>query len=622
MICILFVPMERIYSQQNYVRTYVGKQINTYRFDIDANLLQRLGNGSLYLDQDYNGNGLIADGVSFRDEQRLDIGYLYDLGSSLKAGISHYNSYIADERALGVNDLFRAGGRLEVKYEKRKKPTDYRDYWDIRTSSFLGSEHNRQVGLEAMGFVAGAEIVSNFDSPELSSGFSSKTDYLSLSLDRQNLSTQNTASVSRIFGENTFTSFTAFYRLNDRSLLNRLSENLRMFNESVFSVEQRTEQRYGGIFDAGYRLGLTDFIFSSNIGYADIDRNYLRPVNELNSSKIDRELDEFTANLRTGIKTEFWGGEKNFNLFYESRREENSTENRFDLDLNEFESLNNQERLRDNRQTVFRMNTDLEFEIDNSSYLEASGFVSILRYDTPSEANNDDRDELTYESGLSYDTQISEYLSYNANLRLFAAHFVYIKSEFSQQNRWNRILSLKQSASYDTEIIEYKPTVELISNYTVFDFENLSGTTPSFSLRQITYSDSLKLNITKNSFINSRFLYRYYERGILFWSDFAETPESSNLERFTSIQFRYDFLNGFEYGLGIRYYALQQDRLSGIQSGSFSNFNQNSIGPEVLVNFRFSNGYRLELNGWYEFQETGTIISEVPNFFLTTVIAF
>ena len=68
--------------------------------------------------------------------------------------------------------------------------------------------------------------------------------------------------------------------------------------------------------------------------------------------------------------------------------------------------------------------------------------------------------------------------------------------------------------------------MELLANYTVYDFELTNNTGNSF--RYVSMRDSISIYLLKNISLSSNNIVRYYESGSLDWKNFAESPQISN----------------------------------------------------------------------------------------------
>lgn len=614
-------------AADGYLTTTSNKQINTYLFQIDGFLADTSAIGIFNINQDYTGNGLILNGVSFRDEENYDLEYALPLSETFNFTLQNYGEYVSDKRSNTSSELFRIGGMLGFEFsnqvQDKKKFLGLIDNYAGQLKA--GIENNERLGLVSPGYRGVGQLLMNTDFSGATFLISTDNDYLSLNLDRENLESRNLLSYTETYSPGNIMHIDVKMDVLDRDLLGRTTEAQRIDNPGEFyKVENRTESRYGGNLDMNVKI--TDRLNTqilSTISRADIIRDYKNPLVGVEISSISRRLEENLFSLDMSMQ---YLGEKSASkagLYYNTRTETNTSSRRFSISEGDFQNLQQLERLRDNSQNTTRFYAQSLYEIDDDNAIDAEFSISILRYNTPSERNNDDRDELTTISKLNYFHRFSDYLDWKISFEYFTNHFVYLKSEYSAQNRWNRILTLSQHFEYKSELVNYRPSLSLIANYTAFDYEALTQDVNSFSLRQINYSDTTQIFLTSKVRLESNLLVRYYERGLLFWDDFAETPESANFERFAKLLIIADREIGDSYGIGARVYSLNQERISSGLDQGFGAFQQFSYGPEVLLRLNFDSGSYISLTGWYEYQNTFQQGSqEVANIFLTSNIVF
>jgi len=611
---------------EGFFNTRMDKQINTYLFDIDGSLRDSSSLGIFSINQDYNGNGLIVDGVSFRDEEELILEYTYPMKSGFAVGSYSYANYVSDQRSNTLSELQRFGSLITLGYSLVDETNQ--EVFSLKNFSSklaYGLEQNKRLQLNSGAQRSRLDLTIAAQDFNTFLNFNSTNDHLLLNLGRENFESKSSLDILEVFDFGDKLSGNFFYNVLDRDLLGVLTEGLSIINpDYTYSIENRTEERFGG--KVGLDIKITEWLsssFQSDLSQALIVRDYKYPIEGLDLSNISRVLNENLFNFTTSYNLVLGQFISDGGIQLSNRTETNRASLEYELSQSKLENLQTLESLRDNSQNRTRVFSKNAYKLENGDIFQTDFSISILQYDTPSGQNNDDRDELTYQIEAGYSHRFSNTLDYNLNLNYFANHFVYLKSQYSAQNRWNRILTLNQSIRLQNEIVEFNPTISLIANYTSFDYEALSQSVNSFSLRQINYSDSLQLKISKSLYTESNLLVRYYERGLLFWDDFAETPESANFERSAKLLLIAENIAGSRYGIGGRIYKLEQERIGPGVRNNFGDFEQFSYGPEILVELRFDSGNYFRLSGWYEYQTTqGQGFQEVPNIFITSNIVF
>jgi hypothetical protein len=232
--------------------------------------------------------------------------------------------------------------------------------------------------------------------------------------------------------------------------------------------------------------------------------------------------------------------------------------------------------------------------------------VGLLRYDTPDVSNTDDRDELlaTFGSEILHRFSSRLLLRLTADLTLF--HLVYLSSEQSANNNWNRVLRL-------SPCIEYVPAAwfrtvaraEVLANYTVSDYEQQIASIRSFSFRQAMWSDSSVLRISRRIQCNMLGSLRIFERGILKWKEYKEKPEEYVVEKTLWPEFVWLSAMGVNMGIGFRYFG--QDRYKYLDNRRVFDQRVETMGPTVFLEWSGPGSERVTLSGWREEQKNNGI---------------
>ena len=287
-----------------------------------------------------------------------------------------------------------------------------------------------------------------------------------------------------------------------------------------------------------------------------------------------------------------------------------------------FNARNRQEQTKDNlsRRTSIAGTFDLPLSLSDA--ISISGTASILRYDTPSDLNVEDRDELLTAMTITTTHRISQFLDLSFSLDGILSHVVYLLKERSANNSYNRILRLSPRA-------EYRPcrnlvsvnTFEVLANYTVYDFEQQVALVRSFSYRQFGWIDSTSVSFSSRLGLDFFMYLKLYERGQLSWSDFTERPENSFVDKTYALQARFTPTVGTQFTVGMRYFS--QSRYVYEPAGKRLDLFLRSIGPTCSIGWDVNQYSRLILRGWYEQRQhaDGTARS-LANMILNVLINF
>jgi hypothetical protein len=237
--------------------------------------------------------------------------------------------------------------------------------------------------------------------------------------------------------------------------------------------------------------------------------------------------------------------------------------------------------------------------LSNSDELYVNGTMSLLRYDTPSDQNTDDRDELLTAVSIGTIHRLSRALELGVSLDGTLSHLVYLHSDLSANNNINRVIRLYPRATFrPLPWLVSANAFEVMASYTVYDFEFAGEAVRSYSYRQFSWLDSTAVELTNRVGIDGYAYIKLYERGQLRWSEFTEQIENSFVDRtlMAQIRFRPDF--SFLIALGLKYFT--QIRYVHSVGGTSIDSYFRSIGPTCLVRWAPGPHGEIGLRGWYE----------------------
>ncbi len=243
-----------------------------------------------------------------------------------------------------------------------------------------------------------------------------------------------------------------------------------------------------------------------------------------------------------------------------------------------------------------------------------TGLASLFRYDTPSDQNFDDRDELTNTAALVVNDELSPFFNAGFGIEADLIHIVYIDAQRSANNNRNFIYKFFPIVAYSDSRFTSFNRFEVLANYTVYDYEAFSQI-HSFSFRQASFLDSTSVNMTSR--ISAFFLadIKLYTRGELYWSSFSEYPLNYFVDQ--TLWFSLFFNSGsFRYGIGYKYLSLTQYNYITAVEKQFAS-QQTSSGPTAFISMGMSH-LQLKMDGWYQVSKQ-TLQNPIvyPNFELT-----
>ncbi len=264
-----------------------------------------------------------------------------------------------------------------------------------------------------------------------------------------------------------------------------------------------------------------------------------------------------------------------------------------------FDERNEQERTKNSIGKRTALSGAVEYSASRSDTFSVSGSGSILRYDTPSKTNTEDRDELLVAMSIASRHRLGPYLHLGLRLDGTMSHAVYLLKERSANNNRNSVLRFIPRIFYQPfKTFSSTNTFEVLANYTVYDFEEQSAQIRSFSYRQFAWLDSTNLELSTRIGLDFMIYLKLYERGQLRWADFTERPENSFLDETYAVQMRFSPGERFYFGVGLRFFSQMRYGFSGGEKELESRIQ--SIGPTCILQWTAGRYGAVGLQGWYE----------------------
>lgn len=604
----IFEPIYLVQDSSSF-RTSSNKFQNIYNFNDELVFSKNSSFGNIYIIQNYQGQGTPISSISsFQETQKLRINYEYEIGRNLFI-INKDNWFISSNTLnFGQNKLERLNFLLGSKYIFLDNSFAELGY---------GKERNTTVGIESIGDY----YYFNYNLSELQTGdlkFESKgfADIVALEDGRRNQDISFNILALNEFDENSTLDFNLGY-------YNRNRDNPEL-NPGLNSIPIRRRESNKLIAYTSMNFKISERVYNTlsfSLNNELIENNYINNFDIINESKYKRNVDISEidiSNITTIIEEDF---KLNTLLNYRKTNEDYTALNILNLPSNQFDIYKTDQNRQDRIETFFNLKLDNFISLTSMDSISIGLDYRLLRYDTPSLKNNDDRDELSIAGNIEYLHRISNILSIGIRNEFRLFHYVYLKSQRSASNNWNRILRLSPTILLHSNYVYYKPQFGINVNYTTYDFENLVTGINSFSFREVSYIDSIQIKLNSTYSIESKNELRYSERGILYWNEFAEQPQRSNFEGFfrTLLFYRKE---GTKIGSGIRYFKRKDIRISEfISQNSVILNNFESIAPELIYEYQFDSKNTIKFDIWYEFQSINLIRKhELVNFYLSTLI--
>jgi hypothetical protein len=582
----------------------VDKITNTFVWVGNADIGVQTEVGFLRFVNQYRSSAFRTSTLATRDDQVWQGSWLHPLGTGIEAIVRQGWIVSRDSRSIGLSELSRLNVAGGLRYTPRE---------EVSVEVIAGVERSSQLGVTAVGPLAGVVgRINQLDVDQWVINADGIADWQRLDAQRRNSDVEIRSSIVRALSEG------STLRLSVESVNLGREFFTTLTQQSVLDVEQRSERRLGATADITYAV--TDALsmnLRSSITSGAVDRSYASPVAALPLSFVERQLRELVVDIEgymtvaTSAFTITGGGS-----IYQ-RSELNGVQNIHGANDADLQAVRIQELQRDNQTLRTRLYGSATWLMTPRDTLRAEVTGWLVRYDTPSATNDDDRDELATVATLSYGTRLSPSLRMNISLSGQYLHLVFLRATRSALNNVNRVLRLSPSFEYETANVRLQPQFEILANYTVYDYEGNGSSVRSFSFRQLSYRDSIRVRLTPSLSIEAPLLFRYFERATFIWNDFAERPETGNLEYLAKVLIFSAPSQTWSVGAGVRVYTLEQQSL--LQGGL--NGSTKSIGPEMAFRYTTAGGSTLMLSGWYEFQTINVSQRrELPNLLLRTVV--
>lgn len=604
----LFEPIE-IIQDSNYFRTITNKHQNIYNFYDDLLYSKQSKFGNFLILQNYSGQGTpLTNSSSFQESHKLRFNYEYELFSNLFA-INKDNWFISSNTLnFGLNKLERLNFLLGGKYQ-------------FLGNSFLelgyGKERNTTVGIEEYGeYYYGNFKLTPYNISKILLKSNGYADIVNLEDGRTNFDLNFNLFSKKEFDENSSISLNVDYQGRNRDnpeLTPGLTE---------IPIRRRKSDKVYITTYLNFKLAENiDNTVSFGFNNEFIGNSFFHKYQQITESNYKREVNifdfDFTNSLNYYLKDAFFYTYIN----YHRSNEDFSALNILNLPSNQFSLYKENQNRQDKLESFFNIKLNGLFSLSMTDSLSFGIDYRLRRYDTPSENNNDDRDELSLSGDIEYLKKISPILSVGVRNEFRLFHYVYLKSQRSSSNNWNRVLRLAPTILIKSKSLYYKPLFAINVNYTTYDFENIVTGINSFSFREISYLDSLQIKLYKKFFLEAKNEVRYSERGILYWNEFAEQPQRANLELFLRnlLFYRNEMIN---LGIGARFFKRKDVKINEliIQNNIVLNDFQ-SLAPEIVIEYVFDSGNILNFDIWYEFQEINeNTKNQLVNFYLSTNI--
>ncbi len=595
----IYILFNYSFSQPDSTHSKQSKNFNELRTGFEKNLNTFKWLGSIFyykifdrlefnLNENFNSNLIKTTKKLFRDEQSLELTSNYKINQYVKL-TTHFNSFlISDNLETGMSNInsniFFSG-------------IEYTPFNFLTMEPAIGFRTDKQMGE----YDSGISLYFKFTIPELDlqgyknyiNGFYERDNLFPRKLETRYINFSN----KKIFIENTYNILNIYYKYFRRDFYFLADSTLNTQYNIHNNIETRNENLLTLSDSLCYSLG--DQIYFSTFGniiYRTIDKS----IKYKSQRDFDNQIKDFKIFGSTKIlfyPAKYVSG--NIEISYGERNVTHILNFQSGRDILLYDKLKNIEIQKNNYTRRTTISGNFLLSLSKSHKVSVSSSNSILRYDTPSKLNDDDRDELWTSHSITTFHNLNKYLNLKFNFDVNLVHIVYLYGTRSANNNWNRIIKFSPVVEYqlDDKVISTN-TAEVLANYTTFDFENIDIPLKSYLFRQFIFIDSSKVKISAKLnliFYNKIIL---YERGELNWKAFKSKPSNFNHDGTFIYQIQQKYNNNLDLSIGIRYFIQKRYKYEG-RMRHLENM-LTSIGPIASIDFMINSDLILNISGWSE----------------------
>ncbi len=588
-------------SVRNRLSILFTNVFNSYHWGGRAAYRSDTGSVTLSVNEQFLSSVLRTDKIFITDQQQADLTLHQRLSSTLRLSTRASSFIVSDDRGINLGQLSTSnlyGG------------VEYRPLFRFALEPLIGVSFDKQLGESDRGI--SYLLSASLDTVDFS-GYTTVVNGLwnyDQLIPRQRETRTLLISIDKPFFEETRNSLQGLYSHTRRDVYTPADAFTQQQYGVQHNIESRTEDIIGLIDTLGYSLGRqTVLSLRGTVAGREIGRQtrYLNTAAPSQSS-LPTTIDEFRLESSALLSTVPLDGVRASVRFDYLERDERHTLDNPGLGPAVYTPLAQVEERKNNHSRRTGLNADLSIRFSRDHTLDLSGSGNLLRYDTPSLENDDDRDELWYVFEATTYHRISRSLTAQITADAHLMHLVYLNSTRSASNTWNRVLRLAPTLEYmPSSVLFSSNTFEVLANYTSYDFEFPSSPIQSFAYRQFSFHDSTRYRLTQRLSLLWMHHLKFYEQGQFRWDDFSELPVNYYEDKLYVVSARYQLNSGLLFSVGFRYFS--QIRYNYLASERQVDRFLRSTGPSTEIAWTPAEQTSWSLQGWYERQrQTGATV--------------
>ncbi|MEM6630525.1 MAG: hypothetical protein AAF694_12680 [Bacteroidota bacterium] len=322
-----------------------------------------------------------------------------------------------------------------------------------------------------------------------------------------------------------------------------------------------------------------------------------------------------------------FGGKKFRGYFlyeYQSLNRRYELENTLELTVNAFEQQLTREKQKDFLREINKLEIQVNYQLHPRHALKLIANNRYLTYDTPSESNFDDHDELNYGLNTEWRAQWSRRFSTAYRLLGNVRKYAFLFQERSQDNYTQ--YSLRMEFDYRWEPLKklrIKGSQYVYVAYNIKDFEDFNRT--DRSTRNLESHLNIKSQPHKNWDIDLTLYRRETHVSYIDWESFNETTLDTtityNISHIHTLQIKSPWENirlfmelGYQHLSLSRKFNTSMTNLNNILVPINLRSRSLQTGPRTGFNVYRRNPASIQLNVWWQLQYQDNIFQEIDAF--------
>ncbi len=579
------------YLQSKFSNNFL-KQLNTYTLNTNFVYSFTEGNFFVGIKDNYNSTINKSTFTNIKDENNLLLYSDYRVSQLIQPGFLLKQLVYSDDRKIDINQTSITNLLIFNKFLPSNK---------VYITPYFGFSQNNQLFEKDNGLIYGIEGKGkNLQFIETELNFNGKYENEKINPRENSIKLVN-IELNNNISEDLSNTFSGYFSEQKKDFYFEPDSLTQSYFNITNNIQTRKELNYYLQERMIYYnpSSIINFDLGGKLSWRYIDKSTKYILVQNLTGNLDSEIKDFRLELFSAFDFRFDNLFINLKTNYSEQEEKHFAKKVEGISEFFFQERNELEKLLNNKakQTTFSINGN--YFITDKDILSFSLFQRKLVYDTPSEDNFDDRDELLTMTKLNYSRKLTPFFNAFINLEANINKIVYIFAERSANNNIKRIIKLSAGGTYKVKQLISTNSAEVSSNYIVYDFEDLNPNYKSYSFRQFVFRDSTTFYLTNKIELFGGGHIKLSEQGDFNWQKFSGKPLRYLVEIYTEPLIYYRWSNS-KFGLGIRYFELSTYNITNGKNRSLET-RYRSFAPLSQIITKISNKLNLELNFRYEF---------------------